>query len=60
MAGETRTCACGCGQPTELAGRTRRGVPKGGPHSYANVQLAHPACNIRKGSRLTVGDGSSS
>jgi 5-methylcytosine-specific restriction endonuclease McrA len=24
----------------------------GGTHTYGNVQLAHPACNLRKGARL--------
>jgi 5-methylcytosine-specific restriction endonuclease McrA len=23
----------------------------GGEHSYANTQVAHPLCNLRKGSR---------
>ena len=27
-------------------------LSKGGLHSYANVQPAHPLCNIRKGSRV--------
>lgn len=27
-------------------------LAKGGRHSYANIQLAHPLCNIRKGVRL--------
>jgi 5-methylcytosine-specific restriction endonuclease McrA len=26
----------------------------GGEHSYANVQLAHPVCNMRKGIRLNI------
>jgi len=26
----------------------------GGPHTMANVQLAHLACNVRKGARLTA------
>lgn len=25
---------------------------RGGEHSYANVQLAHPVCNQRKGDRV--------
>lgn len=25
---------------------------KGGEHSYANVQVSHPACNMRKGTKL--------
>jgi len=25
---------------------------RGGDHSYANVQLAHPSCNVAKGDRL--------
>jgi 5-methylcytosine-specific restriction endonuclease McrA len=29
-------------------------LAKGGKHSYANVQLAHPACNLRKGARVVV------
>lgn len=27
-------------------------ISRGGEHSYANVQLAHPACNLRKHARL--------
>lgn len=27
-------------------------ISKGGPHSYANVQLSHPSCNRAKGARL--------
>ncbi len=27
-------------------------LSKGGLHSYANVQAAHPLCNIRKGNRV--------
>jgi 5-methylcytosine-specific restriction endonuclease McrA len=29
-------------------------VSLGGEHSYANVQLAHPACNLSKGNRIAV------
>lgn len=29
-------------------------LAKGGEHSYANVQLAHPACNHRKGDRAAA------
>lgn len=36
-------------------------LAKGGEHSYANTQLAHPRCNARKGARvpsaITVGSG---
>lgn len=31
-------------------------ISKGGPHSYENVQLAHPTCNFSKRDRLYVKD----
>jgi 5-methylcytosine-specific restriction endonuclease McrA len=32
-------------------------LARGGVHSMANCQAAHLGCNVRKGSRLNVGDG---
>jgi 5-methylcytosine-specific restriction endonuclease McrA len=29
-------------------------LARGGAHSYANVQLAHAMCNIKKGARLSA------
>lgn len=29
-------------------------ISLGGAHSYANVQVAHPFCNLRKGAKLAV------
>lgn len=48
---------CGiCTQPVDVNERWHidHVVPlsKGGAHSYANVQLAHAMCNIKKGARL--------
>lgn len=44
---------CGiCGDPVDVrAFHLDHVIPlcKGGPHTYANVQVAHPLCNIRKG-----------
>lgn len=46
---------CGiCGEPVEPCDRSFDHivpVSKGGPHSMANVQLAHLVCNKRKGAR---------
>jgi 5-methylcytosine-specific restriction endonuclease McrA len=47
---------CGiCGEPVNPARfDVDHIVPlaRGGEHSYANTQPAHPACNARKGARL--------
>ena len=47
---------CGiCGSPVDPADfHVDHIVPlaKGGEHSYANTQAAHPACNLRKGARI--------
>lgn len=46
---------CGiCGDPVDPASwHLDHIVPlaRGGEHSYANVQVAHPVCNLRKGAR---------
>jgi 5-methylcytosine-specific restriction endonuclease McrA len=47
---------CGiCGEPVDVTDfHVDHIVPiaLGGEHSYANAQVAHPACNKRKGVRL--------
>jgi len=46
---------CGiCGEPVDPANYETdhiQPLSAGGEHSYANVQLAHPRCNDRKGTR---------
>jgi 5-methylcytosine-specific restriction endonuclease McrA len=50
---------CGiCGTPVDLDDfHVDHVIPlaKGGEHSYANTQPAHPICNIRKGDRSRLG-----
>jgi 5-methylcytosine-specific restriction endonuclease McrA len=47
---------CGiCGEPVDPANyHVDHIVPlcRGGKHSYANTQVAHPACNIKKGKAI--------
>lgn len=47
---------CGiCGEPVDPARfHVDHKVPlaRGGAHTYANVQPAHPACNLTKGARM--------
>lgn len=49
---------CGiCGEPADsLDWHLDHVIPiaRGGEHSMANVQVAHPICNRRKGARLSV------
>lgn len=48
---------CGiCGEPVVGAFHVDHIIPlsKGGSHSYDNVQLAHPTCNLRKGASLLL------
>jgi 5-methylcytosine-specific restriction endonuclease McrA len=46
---------CGiCGKPVDLTiAHVDHAIPlaRGGEHSYANTQLAHPHCNLSKGAR---------
>lgn len=46
---------CGiCQKPVGLDFHVDHVVPlsRGGAHSYANTQIAHPSCNISKGARI--------
>lgn len=46
---------CGiCGDVVDGPWHMDHVVPlsRGGPHTYANVQVSHPRCNMRKGARL--------
>lgn len=55
---ERQAGLCGiCGDPLAVRSEVDHVMPlsRGGSHTYDNVQLAHPACNRRKGASLPEG-----